>query len=612
MEKLNQIRIGALLHNLEDSSSFFLVLKKCIDYCFGMKQTTSMSVNEIINFLASEEGVCMDFSQSDIVDCCKSFNMVYKISGHRDRERISISDEVYQNILVKLEEIDFDKLIKHFYEKVLDQSKRKNHHFDKIAEAIYLFLYNLLIESEIEYSKLFQVEKAILAKKVRKIEFVEIINDFIQWEDEVKNNILYSLYGAGIEFSILSVKKDLISLDTLQNRTIYLDTNIIFRLLGLNGPELKERTEDFLKKFQENKMRFCISSLTMKEFESVLRQKVLFIMTNMNYSSKYTIGNYPGFGQDPYSFSNFFIEWRSKHPGAKNTSLVPFINAQLQKMTEQFQIIIEKKFKASILDKDEIDKLVDYYKQVRYHKRKSDSIIETDVKNYLYMLHQRSETNIKNSIFTDFYFLSSDYELIHFDNLNKDNSRVVFHPARLYSVILKFSGRINKTELMSFIRLLKVDIKTEEKVSESTKLIINDQIHFYEQDETMQKPYMDSLFENSALDQIELAEDTEKRSIINDIFEKVSKRLLADKEKEVSILKKEYDMLKQQIEESKKKREITKITILLILKILLIISLFVGIYFLLIYYKITPDVGLMITIPTGLLTIFSFLRFKRK
>src|SRR5690606_15256579 len=100
-------------------------------------------------------------------------------------------------------------------------------------------------------SKLFSIDLVEVGRIVRKVEYADIVNDFIQWEDEQKNNILYSLYGAGLEFSILSVKKDLVNLNAFKNKTLYLDTNVLFRLIGLNGEDLANRTEGFLKRFKK-------------------------------------------------------------------------------------------------------------------------------------------------------------------------------------------------------------------------------------------------------------------------------------------------------------------------------------------------------------------------
>lgn len=578
MDRINLVRIGALLHNIEDSTSFNIVLKKLVDFTFASKNTTVLEVNTIIDFISSEDGICMNFSQSEIIDCCKEFESVYTINGNKDVESILISDEHLVKINEKINEIGLDKMIDKFYHEIIDSKKRVLFKRERISEAIYLFLYNVLIESKIEYSKLFSIDLVEVVRIVKKPEYADIVNDFIQWEDEYKNQILFSLYGAGLEFSILSVKKNLVNLKAFSNKTLYLDTNVLFRLLGLNGEELSKRTEDFLKKFKQLGMNLRISTLTKKEFDETIKQKVIFIIENMHHSSKYTIDGFERLDRDNYSIFQYYLDWKVDKPGVKVMSLIPYINALLKKAITKFDISLESKFDKSNIDEKELSTQINEYKKFRYHNRKTDKLIENDIKNYCYMLALRSEIKITDFSSVDYYLLSTDYELLHFDNNSKDNFRVVFHPARLYSIILQFGGRINTTELMSFIRMLKVDIKTDEKLSESTRLIINDHLNFYESDESMQQPYIDALIESQMLDQIEMADITEKRTLLNAIFEKVSKAKAEEISKKLHDRDQEVIDLKFKLEQSEKFKLRFKFILSVILKLVISSIVFIAIY----------------------------------
>ncbi|MDI6452359.1 hypothetical protein [Peloplasma aerotolerans] len=578
MNKLDLIRVGALLHNIEDSTSFNLVLKKLIDYTFATKNSSYLSVNQIIDYLSSDDGVCMSFSQTEILDCCNEFNTIYSANGNKDLENILISDNYLEEIKGKIDAIGLDIMIERFYTEILDKKKKKLYKLDKISEAIYLFLYNVLIESEIEYSKLFSIDLVEVGRIVRKVEYADIVNDFIQWEDEQKNNILYSLYGAGLEFSILSVKKDLVNLNAFKNKTLYLDTNVLFRLIGLNGEDLANRTEGFLKRFKKLGMIIKISTLTKKEFDDTIKQKIAFIVENMQHSNKYTINSFERLDRDNYSIFQYYLDWKKNKPGARITSLSTYINALLKKTISKFDINLEAKFDKSLISDEELNTQINSYKKLRYHNRKTEKLIENDIKNYCYMLALRKNIEIKDFSNVDYYLLTIDYELIHFDNNSKENFRVVFHPARLYSIILRFGGRITTTELMSFIRMLKVDIKTEERLSEITRLIINDHLNFYESDESLQQPYIDALIESQMLDQIDSADITEKRRMINEIFETVSKAKVIAAEKEIEEKDQKIDDLTNKLIKYEKRNLLLKKSGIVLIKLIISIAVFYALY----------------------------------
>ena len=576
MERINLIRIGSLLHNIEDSSSFNLILKKLVDYTFAFKNTTILSVYEIIEFLSSEDGICMDFGHDEIVECIKEFDSIFNMYGNKDVESIEIDDTYLTKIIEKIKTVDLESVLQQFYDKILPKNKKKLYKKDKITEAIYLFLYTLLIESEIEYKRLFSIDIKGIAKLVRKIEYTDIVNDFINWDDEAKNNILYSLYGAGLEFSILSMKKNLIDVEALKGKTIYLDTNVVFRILGINGPDLQKRTEDFVSRFSKTGMKIKISSVTKNEFDDTIKQKILFLRENLNHSSKYTIEEFQSGDRDQYSFFQFYIDWNKNKNGLKITSLGPYIQALFKKMIRKYKIDLETKIDKTINTKPIIDQLVDEYKEVSSRNRKTLNVIKNDMKNYNYILSLRENKLDKSFLSVNYFFLSTDYELISFDNSNKDNFKVVLHPARLYSIILKFCGRISATELMSFIRMLKVDIKTEERISEATRLIINDHLNFYESDVELQQPYLEALAENHILDRIEKADIPGKREILNEIFEKVSKEQLRTKQIENDNQVNIIFELKKQLDKKNKNEYYIKLIISIVCIIVIALVLFFG------------------------------------
>ena len=68
---------------------------------------------------------------------------------------------------------------------------------------------------------------------------VQIIQEFIEWEDDDKNELLIAIANYALEYLLISGNNDLKDKKDLKavfsNKRVYIDTNIIFYCLGING-----------------------------------------------------------------------------------------------------------------------------------------------------------------------------------------------------------------------------------------------------------------------------------------------------------------------------------------------------------------------------------------
>src|SRR5690606_29010217 len=136
-------------------------------------------------------------------------------------------------------------------------------------EAIQLFLFNTLVDSRSDFNKLFLNSGKSTTKSIRTKD-VNIINSFLEWENKAKDEILESIYFSGYEFAILSAKKNLLDEKTFNSKILYIDTNVIFRLLGINGKELQNRAELYVKRFKDTGMELRISYPTKLEYSRTI------------------------------------------------------------------------------------------------------------------------------------------------------------------------------------------------------------------------------------------------------------------------------------------------------------------------------------------------------
>ena len=83
-------------------------------------------------------------------------------------------------------------------------------------------------------------------------EEIETINDFIRWDNLEKNKFLYSVIAFSYDYCALSAKKDILfSKKMFSGKKFILDTNIIFRMAGINNDERRYVINSFVSKCKE-------------------------------------------------------------------------------------------------------------------------------------------------------------------------------------------------------------------------------------------------------------------------------------------------------------------------------------------------------------------------
>lgn len=158
----------------------------------------------------------------------------------------------------------FENIIKRYIEKY-NISKQT----EEVKKLIYEFLYNSVqnnIEALLNVATGTDSSQILAQLKKLDNEDRRIINDFIDWDDEQKNELLYEIISFAVDYCCLTIKKDKANFSTLlQGKTFYLDTNILFRMLGLNNEQRKETILQFVNKCKEAKIKLLITSFTKTE-----------------------------------------------------------------------------------------------------------------------------------------------------------------------------------------------------------------------------------------------------------------------------------------------------------------------------------------------------------
>jgi hypothetical protein len=240
-------------------------------------------------------------------------------------------------------------------------------------------------------------------------------------------------------------------------------------------------------------------------------------------------------------------------------------------------MFVEQSLPKGLINQDTITELEEEYRQLTIHNKKSPSIIRNDMINYEYLLSLRNKEAAKPDVTKKILFVSNDYNLIRFDNTSKYNEKIVVHPTRLYGTLLRFTGRITQSEIASFIRFLKIDVNSDEKIPLETIYLINDHINFYESNPELQKPYIDALLIEDILNSGFVYESPEvQRTKLHLIFEKVA-QLQRDEIAKVSA-DKDVEIIRLRAVEAKMNKFVTLSK--RVFCVIIIFAMFTGIYYL--------------------------------
>lgn len=326
---------------------------------------------------------------------------------------------------------------------------------EKVSELIQKFLYGCIGEN---IDILVLIVRGEYEENVNKIQGFnnaerKIINDFLDWENEKKDEILFRLISFSVDYSRLTVKKSTKQFsDLLNGKEFYLDANIFFRLMGINNLKRKETTQKFIEKCKEANIKLLYTNITRQE-----------IFDSLDYhvdELKRFIQSYRGNGsalnkalKQENIEKGFYMEYY--HWAKREHAFREF---------EEFKFYLKSQFyQCSVgISCEEIDtyeienKLVEDLMSKKQKKTGYDNVV-IDIKNLCHVKNKRKKNNGNMvSWNTKYYLITADHRLIEWvDEKYSPRNPIAVLPSVWYSLILKLKGR-EKEGYQSFLEFIKL------------------------------------------------------------------------------------------------------------------------------------------------------------
>lgn len=454
-------------------SQFQLI--KCI---FLKNNNEYLTLNEIVEELLNvyKYHVSIDEIERSIQTHRKTFQNA-DIDGEK---HYRLLDSVFSEAL-ETQEMTIDYYIDQFINNCGIEKK------EKCSESIYKYLYELTTTNINSYQILIygksseRFKESELSVDVSYLDDEELkyVHDFISWDNAEKNIALSNIVFTCLEYCMLinGDKPNRLLVDSIRRREIYLDTNIIFRAIGINGPSRQRVVKAFLKKCKQAKLKLIVSHNTSKEFNETIDYYIGQI-------SAFPRGNiYKGAFElySDYTIFSFYDEWQNEH---KNLSLKYFkyhINSLYTILMSEYGIVSDEKVPEEIFLSENYRKKVESYSySIRNKKQELKSVEASEdsyyshndkhdasVISYVEYLREHQDTE------KDVFFVSSDKVLRYWDMERTGHKYpVVIYPSQLFLILIKTCGR-SENDFDSFVSFINVRTPHQQINAEKANVILS-------------------------------------------------------------------------------------------------------------------------------------------
>lgn len=280
-------------------------------------------------------------------------------------------------------------------------------------------------------------------------EMVKQINEFIAWDNDEKNKLFYDIISFSYEYCMLTTKKNtLLSKRIFQGKRFFLDSNIIFRMAGINKDERQFVTESFIKKCHEVGIELYYTSATLNELYRVIEGQIKYIRMLTQEQPPVDIQTLQSI-ENTNDINDFYVIYYNwcKEPANKYydyLSFQKFLIGLIRDIIENLQLVNipnqglgegKKSFEIQCSSLDA------FKKEKRPHKSNSKESLQSDINNILHILSLRGTSQSQNLWQTNDYIVSADQLLTTWAKTAYSGIPIVVIPSTWLSIMLRFSGR---------------------------------------------------------------------------------------------------------------------------------------------------------------------------
>lgn len=445
--------------------------RKVIESIFIDNSNNFIGIHSLIDNIRSKYS--LDFVEEEIKTIVLDTEYFNTSSCKIEEIKITLTAKRYDTISKKINRNNLDFFIQEFH--------KNNNGFElkDLQKVIYEFLYEIFQTNISSFSKLIdpniQIQELININdhNLNPVE-IEIINSFLNWENDEKNKVIFDISNLALEYCLITNKKGSnFKLENLKNKNFYLDTNVIFRAIGINGENRKKRITTFLEKFKEAKEILIISKFTEEEIKKTLEFYI-------NQMSKFNTARINSKVFSKFSKHQDFIDYYHRWRRERTNDSIDLFKAHVFSLIEQLKKTFDIKtdYKEHFDEKDtKVDeKILDKASNINTFKSdgKSSPYLEAsvvDAKN-IFLIECLRNGHFINIFDCRYFLISTDQLLRKWDYTQNASIPIVLLPSQWMNILLRYLNRTSD-DFKSFVSFLNISNGEKGISNENLQLILN-------------------------------------------------------------------------------------------------------------------------------------------
>lgn len=534
IDSRNLLRLSTVLY-IDSTTGYQFnqetMITKTIESIFIGNNNFELSAEDISTII--KEDYKMNFEEEVIISLIlktKTFNSAHLLKYSDDEKKyilFNLDNNYFKELCKKAKPNYLDMTIKQLYNDNKDDYFFKGHTVKSIESIIYRFLYYLFAKNFSNFSYLLSKRKAFdndflkdisctLVKDFTREDEVFIINSFLEYDDPYKNRIIFDIATLAFEYctAIGAVDENLIKDIEYLNKKFFLDTNILYRILGINGIDRMNKTRTFIKKCKESGQILFIADATIKEFKESINHNCSYL--NM-YSPNANPEIYGIFGDVEMTKHYFNLKKKSNISPQQYKSMI-FKN--FDKFIKENDVTIIQTIELNTEDNKAIvtglmSNLIEFTKNSENPKSKTRSYHDVWIYYYLYM---QNSNNVKINNDYKYKLITTDDQLINWEkHLYYTYKNICIKPSDWLSFLFRYISTTDD-DFESFVSFLKLNYHRESLFNEETIALIMNETAKYDLSYDEQKDMINNSLFNS-YDRIKELQDSNNLESIKEVIE---------------------------------------------------------------------------------------------
>jgi len=448
-KNINLLRLACLIQD-RDNQDFKRVVLSIIFEILYENSNEDLKADELFSttITKSKEPIERDFFDGIITNSGS-----FILTNTENEPLVKLTPEKFSEVEKNISEFSIEPSIESFI---------KNKEYDiTLKDVIIKILYQSIYENIYAFnpSNIESLVPDVIKDKFTQKE-LNVFNEFLEFDDPQKNRRLYNQFVKAIEFAILTSGKGVkqFSDKLYTDKNYILDTNIIFRMLGVGGIERKETILKLIQYCIKQGVKFEYTLRTFQELNNTLDTSINKI-SKAEQTKKIEIIQ-ELVAEAPHFFNDDFIVQYSR---LKNSKIVNSPEQYGLEMKSRFKKIckelnIEQANHSIKLETYEINlfakKLISERKKITSY-RYSSKQAGVDSFNVLYVNKRRGSNNFNYSEVKSFY-LTTDRGLnkILSDDVNILIPATIL-PSQLFAIHNPLSDENDDVDYENFFSFIK-------------------------------------------------------------------------------------------------------------------------------------------------------------